>query len=59
MWKTFRQSATSTKKVLHFLLGEHNEHKITEAGLKEFGLNKIYDDAGEQVAAEARKYLAS
>jgi len=51
MWKTFRQSAVSTKKILHYLLGEHNEHSITEAGLKTFGLHKIYEEAGERVAA--------
>lgn len=43
LWKSFKQSAISTKKVLHYLLGAKNEHKITEAGLKEFGLHKIYD----------------
>jgi hypothetical protein len=59
LWKAFKQSSTSTKKVLHYLLGERNEHKITEAGLKEFGLSKIYEEAGDSLAAEARKYLAS
>ena len=43
LWKSFKQSAISTKKVLHYLLGAKNEHKITEAGLKEFGFHKIYD----------------
>ena len=34
LWKTFKNSNVSTKKVLHFLLGEKNEHPITEASLK-------------------------
>jgi hypothetical protein len=34
LWKYFKSSHISTKKLLHYLLGELNEHKITEAGLK-------------------------
>ena len=29
LWKTFSQSKICTKKVLHFLLGDRNEHQIT------------------------------
>lgn len=29
LWKIFAQSKICTKKVLHFLLGERNEHQIT------------------------------
>ena len=42
MWKAFRKSKNTTKKVLHYLLGEENEHKINVQGLKEFGLYKLY-----------------
>lgn len=55
----FKQSAISTKKALHYLLGERNEHKITDGGLKEFGLLKIYEEHSEKVMKEARGYLAS
>ena len=34
LWKAFKASTISTKKVLHFLLGEKNEHAITDNGLK-------------------------
>ena len=43
LWKTFKNSNVSTKKILHFLLNEKNEHPITEAGLKEYGLLRTYD----------------
>lgn len=43
LWKTFKNSTVSTKKILHFLLGEKNEHPISEEGLKEYGLLKIYE----------------
>ena len=57
-WKVFKNSSNSTKKILHFLLGERNEHKITEAGLKEVGLHKVYEEFGEKVMREARNFLA-
>jgi hypothetical protein len=34
MWKIFKNSSISTKKILHFLLGEKNEHRITEEGIR-------------------------
>lgn len=57
LWKVFKQSNFSTKKILHFLLGEQNEHKVTEGGLKEYGLLKVYEEYGEEVMREARNYL--
>lgn len=59
LWKHFKNSTVSTKKILHYLLGERNEHPITEAGLKEYGLLKIYENYGENTMREARAYLAS
>jgi len=29
LWKAFSQSKICTKKILHFLLGDKNEHEIT------------------------------
>ena len=29
LWRAFSQSKVCTKKVLHFLLGDRNEHQIT------------------------------
>ena len=57
LWKTFKNSSVSTKKVLHFLLGEKNEHRITEAGLKEYSLHKTYDAYDSETMLEARLYL--
>jgi hypothetical protein len=59
LWKHFKNSTVSTKKILHYLLGERNEHPITEGGLKEYGLHKIYEAYGERTVREARAYLAS
>ncbi len=59
LWKTFKNSAVSTKKILHFLLGEKNEHPITNEALKEYGLLKIYELYDEETMKEARLYLAS
>jgi hypothetical protein len=41
------------------LLGEKNEHRITEHGIKEYGLHKIYEAYGEKLVRDARVYLAS
>ena len=57
LWKTFKNSSVSTKKVLHFLLGEKNEHPITDHNLKEYGLLKIYDAYDRETMREARIFL--
>lgn len=57
LWKAFSLSKICTKKVLHFLLGDRNEHQITAEDLREFGLTKIYDSFGEKVIREARAFL--
>jgi hypothetical protein len=58
LWKAFSNSAVSTKKVLHYIFGERNEHKITEGGLKECGFHKVYEEYGDKVMKEARNFLA-
>ena len=58
MWKIFKNSSVSTKKILHYLLGERNQHKITEDGIKQYGLQKIFETHGERLMREARIYLA-
>ena len=58
LWKTFKNSSVSTKKILHFLLGEKNEHKITDQGLRDYGMSKIHELYGEKVMREARIFLA-
>ena len=42
---------------MHYLLGEKNEHPITEAGLKEYGLLKIYESYDPETMLQARLYL--
>jgi hypothetical protein len=59
LWKAFSHSPISTKKVLHYIFGERNEHKITEEGLKECGFSKVYDEYSEKVMREARNFLAT
>jgi len=44
MWKVFRSSTVCTKKILHYLLGDENEHKVNDQGLKKVGLKKIFDE---------------
>ena len=59
LWRTFQASSVSTKKVLHYLLGEKNEHKITEQGLKECHLLKIYEAHDEETLRQARIFLGN
>ena len=59
LWRTFQASSVSTKKVLHYLLGEKNEHKINEQGLKECHLHKIYEAHDEESLRQARLFLAA
>jgi len=59
LWRTFQASSVATKKVLHYLLGEKNEHRITEQGIKECGLHKIYEAHDEDTLRQARIYLAN
>ena len=57
LWKVFSSSKICTKKVLHFLLGDHNEHKTTAEDLRVFGFSKLYDHYGERIIREARVFL--
>ena len=34
LWKVFSSSKVCTKKVLHFLLGDKNEHKTTTEDIR-------------------------
>jgi len=45
--------------MLHYFLGDNNEHKITKEGLKEYGLTKINEVYGENLMKEARSFLAA
>lgn len=57
LWRAFSQSKICTKKVLHFLLGDRNEHQITNEDLRQFGFAKIYDSCGDKVVREARRFM--
>ena len=57
LWKAFSQSKICTKKILHFLLGDKNEHKITIEDLRQFGFAKIYDSYGEKLVRESRVFM--
>lgn len=57
LWKIFSSSKVCTKKVLHFLLGDKNEHQTTAEDLREFGFSKLYEHYGEKVIRDARVFL--
>lgn len=57
LWRAFSQSKICTKKILHFLLGDRNEHQITNEDLRQFGFAKIYETFGDKVTRESRIFL--
>ena len=58
LWKQFKKSNCCNKKILHFLLGENNEHPITTSSLKKFDLLAIYQQEHEDILREARIFLS-
>jgi len=47
-----------TKKILHFVFNEKNEHQIKEQELKTYGLLGVYQHYGEEVISQAKNYLS-
>ena len=59
MWQIFKKSSSNTKKTLHFLMGQKNEHPITDANLKECHLYHLYHQKGEDTMRKAREFLTA
>ena len=42
IWRAYVEGEIKTKKILHFVFNEKNEHSVTEAELKAYGLLDVY-----------------
>ena len=58
LWRAYVECPNKTRKILHFLFNENNEHKIKEKDLHAYGLWKIYEEHGSRVISKAKNYLS-
>jgi hypothetical protein len=47
-----------TKRVLHFVFNERNEHSINEPELRTYGLLEIHQRYGQDVVSQAKNYIS-
>jgi hypothetical protein len=47
-----------TKRILHFVFNERNEHPSSEAELRSYGLLATHQAYGEQTVSRAKNYLS-
>lgn len=58
IWRAYVEGEIKTKKILHFVFNEKNEHAVTEAELKNYGLLDVYQLYDMEVISEAKNYLS-
>lgn len=44
LWKIFKESTVTAKKMLHYILGEKNEHSINLKLLEKYGFREVYEE---------------
>jgi hypothetical protein len=58
IWKAYERSEIRTKRILHFVFNERNEHAVNEPELKTYGMWHILKEYGEEALCNAKNYLA-
>jgi hypothetical protein len=58
IWSTYCKSEIKTKRILHFIFNERNEHTINEPELKTYNLWGIYHTYDQEVISQAKNYLS-
>lgn len=58
IWKAYVEGEIKTKKILHFVFNERNEHAINEGELRAYGLWEIYQLYDKSVIGQAKNYLS-
>lgn len=58
IWKAYEKSQIRTKRILHFVFNERNEHAVNEPELKTYGMWHILRTFGEEALCDAKNYLA-
>ncbi len=57
LWKIFKESTVTAKKMLHYILGEKNEHSINFKLLDKYGFRDVYEEYPEWLINEAKAFL--
>lgn len=58
IWRAYVGGDIKTKKILHFVFNEKNEHQVTEAELKAYGLLEVFQLYEMEVIVKAKNYLS-
>lgn len=58
IWNAYVAGDVKTKKVLHFVFNEKNEHRIRDSELKSCGLWEVYQKYESSVISQAKNYLS-
>lgn len=58
IWNKYVEKDIKTKKILHFVFNEQNEHRMCEVELRKYGLIAIYHQHGEEIYKKAKCYLS-
>lgn len=58
IWAAYSRGDIKTKRILHFVFNEKNEHMINDPELKTYGLWSIYHTYGEEVISQAKAFLS-
>lgn len=58
IWKAYVEGEIKTKKILHFVFNEKNEHLINENELKTFRLFQVYQEYDLPTISKAKNYLS-
>ncbi len=57
LWKIFKDSTVTAKKMLHYILGQKNEHVINFKLLQKYGFREIYQAYPEYMINQAKAFL--
>jgi hypothetical protein len=58
LWRIYSAGDVKTKKILHFIFNEKNEHSINDCELRAYGLWEVYQQYGPGVISKAKNYLS-
>lgn len=58
IWKQYTSLEIKTKRILHYIFNENNEHVINNSELQTYGLWGIYQEYGVETFNKAKTFLS-